>query len=105
MQEPILRRRDQGQGLFFNETNKGFLGKDVGFYERTQPFSLDLWFFAGQVYKFHPNEMLGATGKGLPYGVPLLQHRDTTTPAGRATGCSSKTVTCGCIWRTRGRRT
>ena len=26
----------EGKALFFNETNKGFLGKDVGFYERTR---------------------------------------------------------------------
>ena len=36
----------------------------------------------GQDYKFHPNEMLGATGKGLPYGVPVLQHRDTDAAGG-----------------------
>ena len=27
------------------------LGKGVGYYERTQPFSIDLWVKAGQVYE------------------------------------------------------
>ena len=51
-----LQRRAQGQGkaLFFDDTNKGFLGRDVGWYERTQEFRLDFWFYLGQVYEFQP---------------------------------------------------
>ena len=38
----------KGNALFFTDTNRGFLGKNVGFYDRTQPFSFDLWVYAAQ---------------------------------------------------------
>jgi len=41
----------QGNALFFTDTNRGFLGKSVGFYDRTQPFSFDLWVYAASVYE------------------------------------------------------
>ena len=41
----------KGNALFFTDTNRGLLGKDVGYYERTQPFCLDLWVYAAQVYE------------------------------------------------------
>jgi len=41
----------KGNALFFSDTNRGFLGKDVGYYERTQPFSLDLWIYAATEYE------------------------------------------------------
>ena len=40
----------KGNALFFTDTNRGFLGKDVGYYERTQPFSLDLSIYAAKEY-------------------------------------------------------
>jgi len=54
----------------------GFLGRDVGWYDRSQAFSLDFWFYVGQEYQFTPNERAASIGKGLPFGVPILQHRD-----------------------------
>jgi hypothetical protein len=41
----------KGNALFFSDTNRGFLGKDVGYYERTQPFSFDFWIYAAQEYE------------------------------------------------------
>ena len=41
----------KGNALFFTDTNRGFLGKSVGFYDRTQPFSFDLWVYAASVYE------------------------------------------------------
>jgi hypothetical protein len=82
LQAPILKDGVKGKALFFDETNKGYLDKDVGRFERTQEFSLDLWFYQGQVYEFHPNEQIGRTGKGLPYGVPIIQHRDDDNSGG-----------------------
>ena len=41
----------KGNALFFTDTNRGFLGKDVGYYERTQPFSFDLWIYAASEYE------------------------------------------------------
>ena len=78
----MLRDGVKGKALFFDENNKGFLDKDIGRFERTQEFSLDLWFYQGQVYEFHPNEQIGRTGKGLPYGVPIIQNRDDDNSGG-----------------------
>ena len=41
----------KGNALFFTDTNRGFLGKSVGFYDRTQPFSFDLSVYAASVYE------------------------------------------------------
>ena len=40
----------RGQALFFDETNRGFLGRDVGYYDRSDPFTLDFWFYVGADY-------------------------------------------------------
>jgi cytochrome c553 len=41
----------KGNAFYFTDTNRGFLGKSVGFYDRTQPFSFDLWVYAGSEYE------------------------------------------------------
>ena len=82
LSESLVREGISGNALFFDENNKGFLDGDVGRFERTEEFTLDLWFFQGQVYEFHPSEQIGATGKGLPYGVPIVQHRDDDNSGG-----------------------
>jgi hypothetical protein len=41
----------KGNAFYFTDTNRGFLGKSVGFYDRTQPFSFDLWVYAGAEYE------------------------------------------------------
>ncbi len=47
----MLREGRSGQAITFNGTNKGFLGKDIGWYDRTDPFSLDFWFFFAEEYE------------------------------------------------------
>jgi uncharacterized protein DUF1553/uncharacterized protein DUF1549/concanavalin A-like lectin/glucanase superfamily protein/cytochrome c len=46
-----LREGIKGRAFHFTNDEMGVLGKGVGYYERTQPFSLDLWVKAGQVYE------------------------------------------------------
>jgi hypothetical protein len=48
---PDLREGIKGKGFYFADNEMGVLGKGVGYYERTQPFTLDLWVKAGQVYE------------------------------------------------------
>ncbi len=50
IQGPLFRPGVRGQALFFDETNRGFLGRDVGYYDRSDAFSLDFWFFVGADY-------------------------------------------------------
>lgn len=46
-----LKEGVKGKAFFFDTDDMmGVLGKGIGYYERTQPFSLDLWVRAGQVY-------------------------------------------------------
>jgi hypothetical protein len=47
---PILRDGIVGKALYFDDNNRGVLGQDVGYFERTQPFSLDLWVRPGGKY-------------------------------------------------------
>jgi hypothetical protein len=56
----------KGNALFFTEQNRGLLGPSVGFYDRTQPFSFDLWFLAGSEYE----------------NSPILIHRDDDNSGG-----------------------
>ena len=47
---PILRDGVVGTALSFDDNNRGVLGQDVGYFERTQPFSIDLWVMPGGKY-------------------------------------------------------
>jgi hypothetical protein len=40
----------RGQALYFDETNRGFLGRDVGYYDREHAFTLDFWFYVAADY-------------------------------------------------------
>ncbi len=64
----------KGNALFFTDTNRWFLGKDVGYYERTQPFSFDLWIYAGSEYE----------------NSQVLNHRDDDIPGGRRIQAESR---------------
>ncbi len=44
----------KGNAFYFTDTNRGFLGTSVGFYDRTQPFSFDLWVYAAAEYENSP---------------------------------------------------
>ena len=54
IQGPVFRAGVRGQALFFDETNRGFLGRDVGWFDRTDPFSIDFWFYVGDTYENVP---------------------------------------------------
>ena len=51
LESPILKDGVKGKAFYFDDTNRGILGTDVGFFERTQPFSFDLWVMAAQIYE------------------------------------------------------
>jgi hypothetical protein len=67
VQAPELREGVKGKGLFFTEENKGFLAKDIGYYDRTQDFSIDFSFYVGDRY---------------PGMVPIINHRDDDNSGG-----------------------
>jgi hypothetical protein len=50
IQGPVFLPGVRGQALFFDETNRGFMGRDVGYYDRTAAFTLDFWFYVGAEY-------------------------------------------------------
>jgi hypothetical protein len=50
IQGPLFRAGVRGQALFFDETNRGFMGADVGYYDRSDPFTVDFWFYVGADY-------------------------------------------------------
>ena len=45
LQEANLQPGHQGEAFFFTADNKGFLGSGVGYHERSDPFSIDLWIY------------------------------------------------------------
>jgi mono/diheme cytochrome c family protein len=51
LEAPVLKDGVKGKAFYFTDTNRGFLGEDVGYFERTQPFSLDFWVLPGQEYE------------------------------------------------------
>ncbi len=51
IESPLLRPGIRGNALYFDDTNKGFLEGDLGRFERTQPFSVDVWVRPGEAYK------------------------------------------------------
>ena len=63
-----LREGARGKALYFADQEVAILGKGVGYYERTQPFSIDLWVKAAQVYEdvaiFHHRETENAGNAG-----------------------------------------
>jgi len=50
IQSPLFRPGVKGQALFFDETNRGFFGRDVGYFDRQDPFTLDFWFYVAAEY-------------------------------------------------------
>ena len=48
--EPELRDGIRGKAVFNTDTSVGVLGRDIGMFERTQPFSLDFWLQPARVY-------------------------------------------------------
>ena len=47
---PIIKDGVTGKGLFVSDYNSITLGKDVGWFERTDPFSIQLWLYPDTIY-------------------------------------------------------
>ena len=71
LQSPILREGVRGNAFFFDDNNRGLLGQNIGQFERTQPFSIDLWVKAAAVYEdstvfnHQENDQVGNAGYAL----------------------------------------
>jgi hypothetical protein len=79
LEAPVLRNGAPGKGkaFYFTDTNRGFLGADVGYFERTQPFSLDFWLLAGQAYESSTvlNHRENDNSGGAGYALQLEQQK------------------------------
>jgi hypothetical protein len=77
IQTPIFRDGVKDQALFFDETNRGFLGRDVGWYDRSEPFSIDFWFFAAESYENVPviNHLAEQNSGRTGYRLAIQQGR------------------------------
>ena len=51
VEAPILGPGVRGDALFFNDTNRGLLGRDIGWKDRTDDFAFDLWLLAAREYE------------------------------------------------------
>ena len=77
LEAPILRDGAKGKAMYFDDTNRGFLGADVGYFERTQSWSLDFWILAAQEYddsvvlNHRENDNSGGAG----YTLHLIKNR------------------------------
>ncbi|MSO30677.1 MAG: DUF1553 domain-containing protein [Acidobacteria bacterium] len=71
LQSAILKDGVKGKAFYFDDTNRGILGQNVGQFERTQPFSVDLWITAAAVYddstifNQQENDQVGNAGYAL----------------------------------------
>ena len=48
--DPLSKPGARGHALFFNDYNTVRLGEKVGWYDRTDPFSIDFWIYPDTVY-------------------------------------------------------
>lgn len=51
LSNPELKKGAKGQAFFANDYRSGRLAKDVGLFERTEPFSIDLWLYLDTLYE------------------------------------------------------
>jgi hypothetical protein len=71
LQSAILKDGVKGQAFYFDDNNRVILGQNVGQFERTQPFSVDLWIKAAAVYddstvfNHQENDQVGNAGYAL----------------------------------------
>ncbi|MEM9719203.1 MAG: DUF1553 domain-containing protein [Bacteroidota bacterium] len=47
---PLVKKGKYGKGFFTTDYNGGVLGDKVGWYERTEPFSIELWIYPDTTY-------------------------------------------------------
>jgi mono/diheme cytochrome c family protein len=71
LESASLKDGVKGKAFYFDDTNRGVFAPGVGDFERTQPFSLDLWIRAAKVYddamvlNNRENDFLGNAGYQL----------------------------------------
>lgn len=51
LRNPVLKPGKKGQAFFVDDLASGRIPKGVGLFERTDPFTLDLWLYPDTVYK------------------------------------------------------
>lgn len=51
LRNPLLQKGARGNAFFVTDYNSGSLPKEIGVYERTEPFSIDLWVYPDTFYK------------------------------------------------------
>ena len=78
LQSPILKEGVKGKAFYFDDTNRGILGQNVGQFERTQPFSVDLWVRAAAVYD----------------DSTVFNHQENDQVGNAGTACISKRIGC-----------
>jgi Protein of unknown function (DUF1553)/Protein of unknown function (DUF1549)/Concanavalin A-like lectin/glucanases superfamily/Planctomycete cytochrome C len=76
IESPLLRPGIKGNALYFDDTNKGFLDGHFARFERTQPFSIDIWVKPGQEYPeatVYSNRDIDSSG-GQGYALLLVEN-------------------------------
>ena len=79
--DPLLKKGIKGQAYFITEYNSIKLGNKVGWYERTEPFSVELWIYPDTIYEdvgvfYHCEDLrLGLKGYSLFLQDNHLQFR------------------------------
>ena len=77
LKEPVIKEGKKGNAFFVSDYNSVKLGEKVGWYERTEPFSVSLWLYPDTVYQkvgvFYHCEDLRLGYKG--YSLHLTDNR------------------------------
>ncbi|MGB3585233.1 MAG: DUF1549 domain-containing protein, partial [Tunicatimonas sp.] len=79
LRDPIIKEGKKGNAFFVSDYNAVSLGEKVGWYERTEPFSVSLWLYPDTVYKevgvfYHCEDLrLGYKGYSLHLADNHLQ--------------------------------
>ena len=51
LKAPLIKKGIKGDAFFTTDYNRGILGEKIGWYERTEPFSLDFWLYPDTIYE------------------------------------------------------
>jgi hypothetical protein len=51
LSQPVIKEGKKGKAVFVSDYNSGKLGEKVGWYDRTDPFSIQLWIKADTIHK------------------------------------------------------
>ena len=79
---PSCKTASRARRCSSTSTNKGYPRQGRGPFRTDPGVQPRLVVLPGPGVQFTPNEQIGRTGKGLPYGVPIIQHRDDDNSGG-----------------------